>query len=212
MGAEEGDERHEPFRPSSGAPAIPDEDIKELHAKATGARKYGRRPYSEFPVAAAVLTSSGTTLGGAEKVECANYTLTKHAEETAIIQALADGELKRSGRAFIRAIYLPATDGPKRVMPCGGCRQFMWEFSDTQNRGDRRGARQRPGDSSPDRPPEGAFRTRRCRQDRKGQPGLTTPIESSSRFLSEQRVSVSRPVGETSSHQTRLAEIRIRRA
>lgn len=132
MGAEEGDDRHEPFRPSSGAPAITDEDIKELHAKATGARKYGWRPYSEFPVAAAVLTASGKTFGGAGNVECANYTLTKHAEETAIIQALADGELKRSGRAFIRAIYLPATDEPKRVMPCGGCRQFMWESSGTQ--------------------------------------------------------------------------------
>lgn len=132
MGAGEGDDLQEPPTPSSGAPAITDEVIEELHAKATAARKYGWRPYSRFPVAAALLTASGKTYGGAGNVECANYTLTKHAEETAIIQALVDGELKRSGRAFIRAIYLPATDEPKRVMPCGGCRQFMWEFSDAQ--------------------------------------------------------------------------------
>jgi cytidine deaminase len=117
---------------SSGTPAITAEQIRELHAKAKAARKYGWRPYSEFPVAAAVLTKSGNTYGGAGNVECANYTLTKHAEETAIIQALAAGELKCSGQAFIRAVYLPATDEPKRVMPCGGCRQFIFEFSDDE--------------------------------------------------------------------------------
>ena len=44
MGAGEGDDRQEPLTPSSGAPAITAEDIKELHAKATAARKYGWRP------------------------------------------------------------------------------------------------------------------------------------------------------------------------
>jgi cytidine deaminase len=110
--------------------------IDRLRSAALAGREQGWRPYSKFPVAAAVLTLKGKTYGGAGNVECANYTLTKHAEETAVLAAIADGALLRSdgtteptvNRKFIRAVYLAST-GKDKITPCGSCRQFMWEFA-----------------------------------------------------------------------------------
>lgn len=107
------------------------EEIAALHTVAVEGRRKGWRPYSKFPVAAAVLTTDGRSYGGAGNVECANFTLTKHAEETALIAALADGALPRVGLAFVRAVYIPTVRGA-RAMPCGGCRQFLWEFSNAE--------------------------------------------------------------------------------
>jgi cytidine deaminase len=42
---------------------------------------------------------------------------------------MADGALTCHGRKFIRAVYVAIVNG-KKAMPCGGCRQFIWEFSD----------------------------------------------------------------------------------
>jgi cytidine deaminase len=83
-----------------------------------------------------VLTVDGKIYAGPGNVECANYTLTKHAEETALLVAIADGAMidvthKRRRRKFVRAVYLPTVEG-KAVHPCGGCRQFIWEFSDDE--------------------------------------------------------------------------------
>jgi cytidine deaminase len=118
----------------NGLPAIKevtDAQIRALHAAATDGRERGRRPYSNYPVAAAVLTVDDRIYGGPGNIECANYTLSKHAEETAVIAAMTDGAMTRVGRRFIRAIYLPTVAGRKAAV-CGGCRQFVWEFSDSQ--------------------------------------------------------------------------------
>jgi cytidine deaminase len=110
-------------------PLTSQEQLTALREAAYAGRLNGWRPYSKFPVAAAVMTVDGRIYGGAGNVECANFTLTKHAEETAVCAALADGALPRCGRAFLQAVYIPTVAGA-RAMPCGGCRQFLWEFSD----------------------------------------------------------------------------------
>jgi cytidine deaminase len=110
--------------------------VYELREAARAGRRYGWRPYSKFPVAAAVLTVDGDIYGGPGNIECANYTLTKHAEETAIIVAISNGALETTSasgdmekrRRFLRAVYLPAIEGIP-VSPCGGCRQMIWEFA-----------------------------------------------------------------------------------
>jgi cytidine deaminase len=107
---------------------ITDEQIRALRDAAIQGRAKGWRPYSRFAVGAAVLTVGGKIYGGAGNVECANYTLTKHAEETAILAAMADGAMACNGRQFIWAIYVATVNG-KKAMPCGSCRQFIWEFS-----------------------------------------------------------------------------------
>jgi cytidine deaminase len=120
-----------------GLTPIPRQQVDDLRATALAGRELGWRPYSKFPVGAAVLTIDNKIYGGAGNVECANYTLTKHAEETAVLAAIADRALlgsqggagARKNRRFIRAVYL-ATTGGEKITPCGSCRQFMWEFAD----------------------------------------------------------------------------------
>ena len=82
-------------------------------------------PYSNFAVLAAVETVDGRYYGGAN-VENANFSLTKHAEETAVLAAILDGALTRCGRRWLKAIYVTS---PSIGAPCGGCRQFINEFA-----------------------------------------------------------------------------------
>lgn len=81
-------------------------------------------PYSNFVVLAAVETVDGRFYGGSN-VENANFTLTKHAEEAAVMAALADGALQRCGREWLAALYVQSSTDSG---PCGGCRQFLYEF------------------------------------------------------------------------------------
>lgn len=115
-------------------PRLPAADIRKLHHAAHRCRVRGWRPYSKFAVAAAVLTKDGRVYAGPGNVECANYSLTKHAEETAAITALARGAFERCGRTFLRAVYIATAGLPgkprEKCAPCGGCRQFLWEFAD----------------------------------------------------------------------------------
>jgi cytidine deaminase len=117
-------------------PRLTAKETRKLRKAAYGGRPRGWRPYSKFAVAAAVLTKDGRAYGGAGNVECANYTLTKHAEETAVIAALVGGAFPRNGRTFLRAVYLATAGKGKskknKCAPCGGCRQFMWEFADEE--------------------------------------------------------------------------------
>jgi cytidine deaminase len=88
-------------------------------AKDARARSYPR--YSGFIVVAAVETTDGKVFGGAN-VEVANYSLTKHAEETAVMAAIAAGA-PLTGGPWLRTIYVLGG------APCGSCRQFLWEFA-----------------------------------------------------------------------------------
>ena len=101
------------------------ETILALVKDAVISREKAYAPYSHYPVGAAVLTKSGKVFGGFN-VENAAYTTTIHAEQAAIIRAIAGGELKE-GRKFIKALAV-VHDG--NTMPCGICRQMILEFCD----------------------------------------------------------------------------------
>lgn len=101
--------------------SIDPERLARLRASAEAARSTHYAPYSGVLVLAAAETASGA-LGGGSNVENANYTLTKHAEELAVLDALrADPDPPSSGS--LTALYVA---GPP---PCGSCRQFVAEFA-----------------------------------------------------------------------------------
>jgi cytidine deaminase len=94
--------------------------LRNLRAAAENARRMHYAPYSRFLVLAAVETVDGRFYGGSN-VEVVNFTLTKHAEETAIIAALAAGHGPSGG--WLKTVYVAGG------APCGSCRQFAYEFA-----------------------------------------------------------------------------------
>lgn len=106
------------------ASEIDPERLESLRQAANEASGTVWNPYSNFTVLAAVETVDGRYYGGAN-VENANFSLTKHAEEAAVLAAIHDGALARLGRQWLRAIYVTS---PSAGAPCGGCRQFINEF------------------------------------------------------------------------------------
>lgn len=77
--------------------------------------------YSNFPVGACVLYSSGNTYTGCN-IENASYGLSLCAERNAISNAIASGE---KGDLIKIAIFSPKS---KKCFPCGACRQWLKEF------------------------------------------------------------------------------------
>lgn len=110
----------------------PESTYRLLITAAERASRNAYRPYSKFPVGAAVLTFDGRIYVGCN-VENAAYTPTAHAEEVAVCNAIADGALKRAQRRGLSrtqfivalAVYIRKGTDP---WPCGGCRQFLSEF------------------------------------------------------------------------------------
>lgn len=99
---------------------MPMELLDRLRAAADEARALHYAPYSKVVALAAAMTIDGSIAGGSN-VENANFSLTKHAEEIAILRALAlDGVPPAAGR--LACVYVA---GPA---PCGSCRQFAAEF------------------------------------------------------------------------------------
>jgi cytidine deaminase len=92
-----------------------------LVAAALRARARAVAPYSRFKVGAALLTSRGEIITGAN-VESASYGLTCCAERVALFHALTSG--RRQFTAI--AIVARAAGGP---MPCGACRQLLAEYA-----------------------------------------------------------------------------------
>ena len=88
---------------------------------ALAARKNAVAPYSKFQVGAALLTTAGEVVSGAN-VESGSYGLTCCAERIALFKALTDG--KKSFRAI--AVVAAWPGGP---MPCGACRQLLAEYA-----------------------------------------------------------------------------------
>ncbi len=78
-------------------------------------------PYSRFRVAAVLEDAMGNLHGGVN-VENSSYGMTMCAERSAVFAAVASG----SRRFRKMVIYSP--DGPP--LPCGACRQVLWEFCD----------------------------------------------------------------------------------
>ncbi|GAC1582391.1 MAG: cytidine deaminase [Candidatus Elarobacter sp.] len=85
------------------------------------ARACAYAPYSAFAVGAALIDGDGAVWTGAN-VENASYGLSMCAERTAIFNAVANG---------VRRFEALAVAGPDGVttLPCGACRQVLWEFA-----------------------------------------------------------------------------------
>jgi cytidine deaminase len=102
-------------------PGENDARIATLRAAAISAAIACYPRYSGFAVAAAVERVDGEAYGGAN-VEVVNFSLTKHAEEVAVVAAMLDGALSL-GDQWLAAVYT------RDVPPCGSCRQFLWEWA-----------------------------------------------------------------------------------
>ena len=92
----------------------------ELYRIAEEARENAYAPFSGFRVGAALLTADGTVFTGVN-VENSSYGATICAERTAFVKAISEG-----AREF-EAIAISAGEEPS--LPCGICRQFMYEFA-----------------------------------------------------------------------------------
>lgn len=92
----------------------------ELAAAAVQALENAYAPYSGFRVGAAILTTDGRVYAGAN-VENASLGLSVCAERNAVMRAVGEG-----ARDFAKMVVV--TDSPGVVMPCGMCRQIIWEF------------------------------------------------------------------------------------
>jgi cytidine deaminase len=94
-------------------------DWAGLRAAATEAMRHAYAPYSKFPVGAAGLVDTGRIVSGCN-VENASYGVTLCAE-CGVVSALAV-----SGGGRLVALSCVDGDGAP-LMPCGRCRQLLWE-------------------------------------------------------------------------------------
>jgi cytidine deaminase len=92
-----------------------------LYAAAVAAQTNAHCPYSEYPVGAAVRTSSGAVFAGCN-VENAAFPNGTCAEAGAIAAMVAAGE-----RDIVEVVTVTGGDEPGT--PCGGCRQRLREFA-----------------------------------------------------------------------------------
>jgi cytidine deaminase len=89
---------------------------EELVSRAEAVAENAYAPYSKYLVGATVLTADGRVFDGVN-VENAAFPLGVCAEKTAIVKAASEGV--RPGE--IDAIGITAS-------PCGGCRQWLYEW------------------------------------------------------------------------------------
>lgn len=92
----------------------------ELYEIADDARENAYAPFSGFRVGAALLTEEGKVYTGVN-VENSSYGATICAERTAFVKAISEGERKFDSIAI--------SAGDEEALPCGICRQFMYEFA-----------------------------------------------------------------------------------
>lgn len=84
------------------------------------ALNFAYAPYSNFPVAACLVTKNGTTYTGVN-IENLSYGLTNCAERTAVFKAVSEGHTE-----FSHLVVVAKTAKP--ISPCGACRQVLAEF------------------------------------------------------------------------------------
>jgi cytidine deaminase len=98
---------------------VTDIDWERLRAVAREASRHAYAPYSGFPVGAAALLDDGRVVTGCN-VENASYGLTLCAE-CGLVSALHS-----SGGGRLLAVACVGGRGSV-LMPCGRCRQLLWE-------------------------------------------------------------------------------------
>ena len=91
---------------------------KEVIKIAIRMRQNSYAPYSKYKVGAAVLTDSGEIFGGCN-IENSSYSLTCCAERVALFKAYSEG---------FRTIKALSVSTENAGMPCGACRQVIWEL------------------------------------------------------------------------------------
>ena len=96
------------------------DNLPKLKELAIESSKQAYVPYSDFNVGAALLMDSSNIFTGCN-VEFSDY-LALHAEVNAI------GSAVNAGEKDIRAVVVYSTSSPP-VLPCGSCRQKLFEFS-----------------------------------------------------------------------------------
>ncbi|MFI7301739.1 cytidine deaminase [Micromonospora aurantiaca] len=94
-------------------------DWDRLRTAATEVMRHAYVPYSKFPVGAAALVDDGRVVVGCN-VENAGYGVTLCAECGVVSQLHATG-----GGRIVALSCVDATGEP--LMPCGRCRQLLWE-------------------------------------------------------------------------------------
>ena len=92
----------------------------ELYETAERVSDNAYAPYSGFRVGAALLAGNGRVYTGVN-IENSSFGATICAERTAFVKAVSEGE-----RDFTA---IAVTVRGKESVPCGICRQFMYEFS-----------------------------------------------------------------------------------
>ncbi len=95
-------------------------DWDGLRAAAIAAMAHAYAPYSHYPVGAAALVEDGRTVTGCN-VENASYGLGLCAECTMA------GQLRLTGGGRFVAVACRSGSG-ELLMPCGRCRQVLYEF------------------------------------------------------------------------------------
>lgn len=98
------------------------EELEPAIAKAFEVRARAHAPYSGYRVGAVLVLEDGTLHAGCN-VEVASYGGTVCAERNAVAAMIASG-----GRAPIACVV--ATHDVKPTMPCGLCRQTLFEVAD----------------------------------------------------------------------------------
>ena len=94
-------------------------DWELLRVRAAEMMRRAYAPYSRYPVGAAALVDDGRLVGGCN-VENAAYGVTLCAE-CGLVSDLVSG-----GGGRLVAFSCTNADG-ERLMPCGRCRQLLWE-------------------------------------------------------------------------------------
>lgn len=102
--------------PAAQPPSI---DWEALRALAVAAMERAYAPYSRFPVGVAGLVDDGRTVSGCN-VENASYGLGLCAECSMV------SELVMTGGGRLVAVWCVDGNG-ETLMPCGRCRQLLWE-------------------------------------------------------------------------------------
>jgi cytidine deaminase len=98
----------------------PEIDWEALRAAAREVKGRAYAPYSQFPVGAAALVDDGRVVSGCN-VENASYGVGLCAE-CGLVSAL-----QASGGGRLVAFTCVGPEGTL-LMPCGRCRQLLWEF------------------------------------------------------------------------------------